>query len=282
MKEKSIKSLGLIGAGRMGTALVRGFLQAGILQIRQIIGSDPAESALDYLKQQTGVKTTSKNTEVVKQSEVILIAVKPEVMRFVLQEIKSFVGKDQLVISIAAGIPLRSIEDGLGQGCRVIRVMPNTPCLVNAGAAAFSLGKSATHEDAGFVRSLFGTVGLSVQVDEKHLDAVTGLSASGPAYVFLMIQALSDGGVKMGLPRSVATQLAAQTVLGAAKMVLEMKKHPSELKDMVTSPGGTTIAGLHVLEGRAFNAALIEAVEAATRRARELGNDSSKGKFPAE
>jgi pyrroline-5-carboxylate reductase len=271
MKEKSIKSLGLIGAGKMGTALVRGFLEAGIVQTGQIIASDPAESALDHLKQQTGVKTTSRNTEVAKQSEVILIAVKPDVMRSVLQQIKPFVGKDHLVISIVAGIALGAIEDSLGQGCRVVRVMPNTPCLVGAAAAPFSLGKDATTEDAGLVKALFGTVGLAVQVDEKHLDAVTGLSASGPAYVFLMIQALSDGGVKMGLPRSVASLLAAQTVFGAAKMVLEMKKHPGELKDMVASPGGTTIAGLHVLEARAFSAALMEAVEAATRRAKELG-----------
>ena len=276
MKEKSIKSLGLIGVGKMGIALVRGFLEAGILQTRQIMASDPAESALDHLKQQTGVKTIFKNTEVAKQSEVILIAVKPDVMRSVLQEIQPFVNKDQLVISIAAGIALKAIEDSLGQGCRVIRVMPNTPCLVGAAAAAFSLGKNATIEDAELVKALFGTVGLAVQVAEKHLDAVTGLSASGPAYVFLMIQAISDGGVKMGLPRSVATQLAAQTVFGAAKMVLEMKKHPSELKDMVTSPGGTTIAGLHVLESRAFSAALIEAVEAATQRAKELGKNSDQ------
>ncbi len=274
MKEKSIKSLGLIGAGKMGAALIRGLLEAGVLNAKQILVSDPAESALEQLKQQTEVKVTSRNAEVAKQSEIILIAVKPDVMRLVLQEIRPFVSKDQLVISIAAGITLKVIEESLDQGCRVVRVMPNTPCLVGAAAAAFSLGKNATPEDARLVKALFETVGLAVQVQEKHLDAVTGLSASGPAYVFLMIEALSDGGVKMGLSRPVATQLAAQTVFGAAKMVLEMKKHPAELKDLVTSPGGTTIAGLHALESRAFGAALIDAVEAATRKAKELGKNS--------
>jgi pyrroline-5-carboxylate reductase len=276
MKEKSIKSLGLIGAGKMGTALIRGLLEAKVLNAKQILASDPAESALEQLQQQTEVKTTSRNAEVAKQSEIILIAVKPEVMRPVLQEIRPFVGKDQLIISIAAGVTLKVIEESLDQGCRVVRVMPNTPCLVGAAAAAFSLGKNATLEDARLVKALFETVGLAVQVQEKHLDAVTGLSASGPAYVFLMIEALSDGGVKMGLSRSVATQLAAQTVFGAAKMILEVKKHPAELKDLVTSPGGTTIAGLHALENRAFGAALIDAVEAATRRAKELGENNEK------
>ncbi len=274
MKEKSIKSLGLIGAGKMGTALIRGLLETGVLNAKQISASDPAESALEQLKQQTEVRVTSRNAEVAKQSEIILIAVKPDVVRLVLQEIRPFVSKDQLVISIAAGITLKVIEEGLDQGCRVVRVMPNTPCLVGAGAAAFSLGKNATPEDVRFVKALFETVGLAVQVQEKHLDAVTGLSASGPAYVFLMIESLSDGGVKMGLSRPVATQLAAQTVFGAAKMVLEMKKHPAELKDLVTSPGGTTIAGLHALESRAFGAALIDAVEAATRKAKELGKNN--------
>ncbi|MCI0529636.1 MAG: pyrroline-5-carboxylate reductase [Nitrospira sp.] len=274
MKEKSIKSLGLIGAGKMGTALTRGLLETGVLNAKQILASDPAESALEQLKQQTEVRVTSSNAEVAKQSEIILIAVKPDVVRLVLQEIRPLVSKDQLVISIAAGITLKVIEEGLDQGCRVVRVMPNTPCLVGAGAAAFSIGKNATPEDARLVKALFETVGLAVQVQEKHLDAVTGLSASGPAYVFLMIESLSDGGVKMGLSRSVATQLAAQAVFGAAKMVLEMKKHPAELKDLVTSPGGTTIAGLHALESRAFGAALIDAVEAATRKAKELGKNN--------
>ncbi|MGH7273910.1 MAG: pyrroline-5-carboxylate reductase [Nitrospiria bacterium] len=276
MKLKSIKSLGVIGAGKMGSALIRGLLEAGVLTPGQLIASDSAEPALDQLKRETGVKTAGRNAELAKQSEIIVIAVKPDVLRSVLQEIRAFVGKDHLVISIAAGISLRVIEEALNPGCRVVRVMPNTPCLVRATAAAFSLGENATAEDAEQVKAIFGTVGLAIEMDEKHLDAVTGLSASGPAYVFLMIEALSDGGVKMGLPRPVALQLSAQTVFGAAKMVLEMKKHPGELKDLVTSPGGTTMAGLHALEGRAFRAALIEAVEAATRRAKELGKISEQ------
>lgn len=276
MKTLSAKSLGLIGAGKMGIALIRSFLEAGVLKTPQILASDPSESALDLLKQQTGVRTTPRNTEVARQSEIILIAVKPDTVQSVLQEIRSFADQSRLVISIAAGISLKTLQEGLGTGCRVVRVMPNTPCLVGAGAAAFSLGRYATPEDSERIRALFGTVGLAIELDEKHLDAVTGLSASGPAYVFLMIEALSDGGVKMGLPRSTATLLAAQTVFGAAKMVLEMKRHPAELKDQVTSPGGTTIAGLHALEKRRFRVALMEAVEEATRRARELSEGNKK------
>jgi pyrroline-5-carboxylate reductase len=273
MREKLIKSLGVIGAGRMGAALIHGLLKARVLEANQIMASDVEISVLDQLKTQTGIKVAGKNTEVAKQSEVILIAVKPDVVRTALQEIRPFVGKDHLIISIAAGVALKDIEANLSRGCRVVRVMANTPCLVGEAATAFSLGEHARPEDSELVKAIFETVGLAIQMDEKHLDAVTGLAASGPAYVFLMIEALSDGGVKMGLPRRVATQLAAKTVFGAAKMVLEMKKHPGELKDMITSPGGTTIAGLHALEERAFRAALIEAVEAASRRAKELGKN---------
>ena len=259
----------------MGSALIRGFLSAGLLSPKQVVASDPSESALSALKKKTNIRTVQSNTEVAKHADTILLAVKPEMVRPVLQEIRNSLQKGQLVVSIAAGTPLRVLEEVLPKGCRVIRVMPNTPCLVSETAAAFSLGKHATAADAARVETLFGSVGLAVELEERHLDAVTALSASGPAYVFLIIEALSDGGVKMGLPRDVSTQLAAKTVLGAAKMLLQMGLHPAELKDQVTSPAGTTIAGLHVLESRGVRAALIEAVEAAARRARELGREGS-------
>jgi pyrroline-5-carboxylate reductase len=192
-------------------------------------------------------------------------------MPAVLAEAKPSLRSSQLVISIAAGITLRAIAQGLGESTRLVRVMPNTPCLVGASATGFAPGAGATPEDAALVGKLFGAVGVVHRVPEQLLDAVTGLSGSGPAFAYLFIEALADGGVKCGLPRGVALELAAQTVLGAAKMVLETGQHPGALKDAVASPGGTTIAGLHALERAAFRAAAMDAVEAATQRAQELG-----------
>lgn len=272
-KSKGLRSLTVIGAGRMGSALIRGVLDAGLLGPKQVIAGDPSEAARDQLKRQCGVRTTGKNAEAVRDADVILLAVKPDRVRPVLQELRHSLRPGQLLLSIAAGVSLKALEANLPRGTRVIRAMPNTPSLVSEGATVFSRGKYARPADAAQVALLFGSVGVTLELDEKHLDAVTALSASGPAYVFLIIEALSDGGVKMGLPRKVAARLAAQTVLGAAKMALETGRHPGELKDQVTSPGGTTIAGLHVLEDRGLRGILMEAVEAATRRARELGKE---------
>ena len=273
MTVKSLKSIGLIGAGRMGSALIQSWLKSGIFVPEEVLASDPLDANLDQLREQTGIRTSSSNSEVARNCPVILLAVKPANVRSVLREIQPDMGETRLLISIAAGIRIQDLENILPSGCRVVRVMPNTPCLVSAAAVAFSRGKYATAEDATRVASLFGAVGLAIELDERHLDAVTALSASGPAYVFLLIEALSDGGVKMGLPRDVATQLAVQTVLGSARMVMEMDQHPRVLRDQVTSPGGTTQAGLQVLEDRKFREALIEAVESAARRARELSQE---------
>jgi pyrroline-5-carboxylate reductase len=195
-------------------------------------------------------------------------------MNALLEEIRPHVTDRHLVVSIAAGVTLRQLADGLGPRRRLIRVMPNTPCLVGASASAYTPGEAATAEDAALVEQLLHAVGVAIRVPETLLDAVTGLSGSGPAFVYLMIEALSDGGVRVGLPREVAAALAAQTVLGAAKMVLETGAHPGVLKDQVASPGGTTIAGLHALERGGVRGALMDAVEAATRRAAELGKSS--------
>ena len=266
------RRLGVIGAGKMGSALIRGILKAGVLSPDQITASDADAGLLSALKQDTGIKTTPDNSIVVKSSEIILLALKPDMIRPVLQKVKGSLTKDHLIVSIAAGVPIKAIEEVAGAEARIIRVMPNTPALIGQGAAAFSPGKRATKEDVENVKTILEAVGVAVELPEKHLDAVTGLSGSGPAFVFMVIEALADGGVKMGLPNAVAMLLAAQTVAGAAKMVLETKKHPGELKDQVASPGGTTIAGISQLERGGLRATLIEAVEAATKRSMELGN----------
>lgn len=264
------RRLGVIGVGKMGSALIRGILKARVLSPDKITAGDIDPDLLSALKKETDIKTTSNNLEVVKSAEIVLLALKPDMIRPVLMEVKGHLTEEHLLVSIAAGVPIKVIEEVAGTEMRIIRVMPNTPALIGQGAAAFSPGKKATREDVEDVKAILEAVGLAVELSEKHLDAVTGLSGSGPAFVFMVIEALADGGVKMGLPRAVAMQLAAQTVLGAAKLVLETKKHPGELKDQVASPGGTTIAGIAALERAGLRAAFIEAVEAATKRSIEL------------
>lgn len=236
----------------------------------QIIATDIDEVRLQTA-QQLGVQTMKSNPEAVQKSDIILLAVKPQVMDEVLGEISPHIDpKRHTVISIAAGIPIARMEEALPQGAPVVRVMPNTPAQVLEGASAVALGSHAGEQHREIAHAIFGASGLVVDVPEKLIDAVTALSGSGPAYVFVFIEALADAGVNLGLPRTVALKLTAQTLLGAAKMVLETGKHPGELKDMVTSPGGTTIAGLSVLESRAFRGAVIDAVASAHKRAKEL------------
>lgn len=235
------------------------------------MASDLSSGAREHFSEATGGKSTGSNPEVVKFASVVVLAVKPDQVTEVLKEVSPLFKEEQLLISIAAGITLKQMEEQLPSGARVVRVMPNTPALVGASASGLALGKSATDEDAKKVTELFASVGVAFQVKEPLLDAVTGLSGSGPAYACLMIEALSDGGVAAGLPREVATRLAAQTLLGTAKMVLETGLHPGTLKEMVTSPGGTTIDGLHELEKAGVRGALINAVRAASEKARKLG-----------
>ncbi len=264
------KRFGFLGAGRMATALAQGLATAGLTSPSSLIASDPLPAAREAFASTTGGGACETNAEVVSKSDVVVLAVKPQHMTQALADVRDAITDRHLVISIAAGIKLATIAAGLPRG-RLVRVMPNTPCLVGQGASAYCLGRSATAEDGALVERLLSAVGKCVPVDEKLLDAVTGLSGSGPAYAFVMIEALSDGGVRMGLPRNVATLLAAQTLRGAAEMLITSGEHPGVLKDQVASPGGTTIAGLQALETGGIRAALMAAVEAATLRSAELG-----------
>jgi pyrroline-5-carboxylate reductase len=264
-------TIGFLGAGKMATALAKGFINAGLTTPKQVIASDPVEAARKHFSEETGAKATESNGEIVQFANVLVLAVKPGNVKELLQEIGGDFSEKHLLVSIVAGVPIAKLESGLSASARVIRVMPNTPALVGSSATAFALGKSATEEDGKIVGRLFSAVGIAFQLKESLLDAVTGLSGSGPAYVYLMIEALSDGGVAAGLPRDVATKLAAQTVLGSAQMVLQTGQHPGVLKDAVTSPGGTTIEGLHELEKGKVRGAFINAVRAAAEKSKKLG-----------
>jgi pyrroline-5-carboxylate reductase len=263
--------IGFLGAGKMAAALAKGFVQARLVQPSQILASDPAAPARARFAEAVGATTTASNVEAVRFAEIVIVAVKPDQVREVLGEVRAELTARHRLISIAAGVTLERLESTLNPGARVVRVMPNTPALVGASATGFALGKSATPEDGQLTETLFGSVGIACQVKESLLDAVTGLSGSGPAFIFLVIEALSDGAVAAGLPRELATRLAAQTVFGSAKMVLETGVHPGALKDMVTSPGGTTIEGIHELERGGVRAAIIQAVRAAADKSRTLG-----------
>jgi len=263
--------IGVIGCGKMGTALMAGAIRAGVVAASEVIGVDIAPDARDHFAHATGARVHS-NISAVAACEVLLLCTKPLNVQAVMRELAAAsAGQPMVVVSIAAGITLAALEVAAGDSIRVIRAMPNTPALVGRGAAAYCLGSRATPADAAIARLLLESVGLAVEVPERLMDAVTGLSGSGPAYVYLVIEALADGGVQAGLARADALRLAAQTVLGAAAMVLETGEHPAVLKDMVTSPGGTTIAGLAELERHGLRAALLAAVTAATRRANDLG-----------
>jgi pyrroline-5-carboxylate reductase len=264
------KRIAFLGGGNMAEALIKGMLSAGVAKARQMVVTDTSPARLDYLKKYN-INTAKSNHEAVRQAELVLLCVKPQVMDAVMAEIATVADSKKLVISIAAGITISRIEKALTDNPRVIRVMPNTPALVLSGAAALAKGSSATNRDMALALEIFSAVGRAVVVDEKLMDAVTGLSGSGPAFVFTVIEALSDAGVKAGIPRPLALELAAQTVFGSAKMVLQTGEHPAKLRDMVTSPGGTTIAGIHELEKGKLRAVLMNAVEAATKRSRELG-----------
>ena len=262
---------GFVGAGQMAGALVRGMIRAGVAPPDRIAAYDISKEASGRLAHETEIAPSDSLPDLSRDSDVMILAIKPQVMPSVLEALRPTTGPDRLAVSIAAGVTLRTLADGLGAGTRLVRVMPNTPALVGEGASGYCVGPGATDDDVRLVRTLLEAVGRAYLVSEPLLDAVTGLSGSGPAFVFAAIEALSDGGVRMGLPREVATGLAAQTVLGAARLVLDSGEHTGTLKDRVASPGGTTIAGLHALERGGMRAALMDAVEAATLRSVELG-----------
>ena len=265
------KQVGVIGVGNMGEALVNGLLHGQVCKPEQIFCSDARPERQKEIRQVYGIKVTSRNTEVVKQSEILILAVKPQVMKPVIGEIAKYIDLSKLVISIAAGVPLSAIESCAEKELRLIRVMPNICVSVREGVSAIAAGKNVEKEDLTIAKTIFDSVGKSLFIGENLLDAVTGLSGSGPAYIFLIIDALADAGVRVGLARNDALILASQTILGAAKMQIETGEHPGKLKDMVTSPGGTSIAGLHALEEGGLRAALMNAVEAATQRSKALG-----------
>ncbi|MBM4038062.1 MAG: pyrroline-5-carboxylate reductase [Planctomycetes bacterium] len=271
------QTIGFLGAGKMGEALARGLLAGRRVTPDRVLMSDVDGKRLEDLARQLQVGIADGNAALVAASDVVMVALKPGVVRQVLPGLGNAIGSQKLVVSIAAGVTLRELEGMLGPGARVVRVMPNTPCLVGCGASAYALGSAATEADGRLVNEVFCSVGIAVAVPEALLDAVTGLSGSGPAFVALVIEGLADGGVLAGLPRETALKLAAQTVLGTARLVLETGRHPAVVKDMVASPGGTTIEGLKVLEEKRLRGALIQAVEAAARRSRELGAPSEDG-----
>jgi pyrroline-5-carboxylate reductase len=269
------KRIGFIGTGHMARALSRGFIKTKTILPERLFGYDVKPEASQKFANQTGGTAMDSFEKLVSNSDVVFLAVKPQQMSEVLHSIAALRahGFNPLWITIAPGIQIKTYLKDLGTSARLARVMPNTPCLVGEGVCGFCLSDGAKKDDAELALDLLSTVGLAIPFPERQLDAVAGLSGSGPAYVYMMIEAMADGGVKMGLSREQSLLLAAQTVLGAAKVVLQTGEHPDVLKDKVCSPRGTTISGVHSLERDGFRASVINAVEAATLRSREMGNE---------
>jgi len=271
------KIIAIIGTGNMGDALVSGLLGSGSSKPKNIICSDIRKDNLDAVKAKYKVRTTSSNIKAVSEADIVIYAVKPQLMAAVLKETGKKLDMSKLVISIAAGVPLAAMESCIDKDMRLIRVMPNIAAAVKEAATAIAAGEHATKEDIALAMEIFNSIGSCIFLKENYLmDAITGLSGSGPAYIFLIVDALADAGVKMGLSRQDSLFLAAQTVLGAAKLLIETQEHPGQLKDKVTSPGGTAIAGLATLESGGLRTTLIDAVEAATNRSKELGDLMTK------
>lgn len=264
------KRVGFIGGGNIGEALVRGLTRTGLIPSDRLMVADVRKERLDELHERYGVGTTTDNAALVRGVDVVILAVKPQILRDVLEEIAPEL-PDRLVVSVAAGVSTDVIRRHVPPGTRLIRAMPNTPALVLEGATALARAAGLRDGDLDTAREIFEAVGRVVVLDEDLMDAVTGLSGSGPAYIALVVEALADGGVKVGLDRRTAMTLATQTVLGAARLLIETEIHPGQLKDMVSSPGGTTIAGIHTLETGGLRRTLMDAVERATQRSRELG-----------
>jgi pyrroline-5-carboxylate reductase len=266
------KIIAIIGTGNMGDALVSGLIGSKSSKPKNIVCSDVRRDKLEQIKSRYKVRTTSNNLKAVSEADIVIYAVKPQLMAAVLIETSSKLDMSKLVISIAAGVPLAAMESCIEKNMRLIRVMPNIAAAVKEAATAIAAGEHATQEDIKLAMEIFNSIGKCIFLKENYLmDAITGLSGSGPAYIFLIVDALADAGVKMGLSRQESLFLAAQTVLGSAKLLIETREHPGQLKDKVTSPGGTAIAGLATLESGGLRTTLINAVEAATNRSKELG-----------
>jgi pyrroline-5-carboxylate reductase len=265
-----VKKLALIGAGKLGEGLLSGLLSSQLIPASRVVATVAHQPHADDLAKKYGVKAGTHNRAAVAGADLVLICLKPQQVKGFLHEVKKELGKDALIISAAASVTTGLIERELGHPARVVRSMPNTPCLIRQGMIAIARGKHATDDDVKIAQAIFGAMGRTVVVDEKHMDAITGLSASGPAYVYLIIESLAEGGVKLGLPRELSTELSAQTLLGASSLVLHTGEHPAKLKDMVTTPAGCTIDGLLELEEGGLRVTLIKAVVRAAERARQL------------
>lgn len=266
--------IGFIGGGAMAEALVAGITGSGLVGANRVLVSDVSEGRRRHLCEKYGITAEPENITVARRSDILILAVKPFVVGDVLEETAAYIGEEQTVISIAGGITTGYIEKKLTGKVPVVRVMPNTPALVGAGAAAVCCGRWAGDEHRETALALFGAVGMAVAVPEKLMDAVTGISGSGPAYMYVIVEAMADAGVRAGLPRDTALVLASQTMLGAARMILETGRHPGVLKDMVTTPGGTTIEGLFALEEGSLRATIGKAVAGACRRSREMSGEN--------
>jgi len=267
---QSIRKLALIGAGKLGEGLLSGMLGSQFVSTAQVEATVAHQPRADFLAQKHGVKAHTNNKQAVSGANLVLICLKPQQVAGFLGETKTHLRRDTVIISAAASVTTAMIERELGHAARVVRAMPNTPCLIRQGMTAIAAGKHATERDVLLAREIFSSMGRTVIVDEKHMDAITAVSASGPAYVYMMIESLAEGGVKMGLPRELSTELSAQTLLGASAMVLETGEHPAKLKDVVTTPAGCTIDGLLELEEGGLRVTLIKAVVRAAQRARQL------------
>ena len=266
------KTVAVLGAGKLGEALITGMLDAGIVSKKQFIATAAHAERLDQLRNKLGIETTLSNGEAVRKAQIVLLCLKPQTVEEVLRQVADDLTPNHLVISVAASVTIRFMENILEKPVPLIRTMPNTPCLIKKGMTAISPGRYAKPDHVAQAQQIFNAIGRSLILDEKHMDAVTALSASGPAFVYIIIESFAEAGVKVGLPREVATQLAAQMVLGASSMVLETGEHPAKLKDIVTTPAGCTIDGILELEEGGLRVTLIKAVVRATHRARELVN----------
>lgn len=269
-KDSGIRKLAVIGTGKLGEGLLSGMLSSQWLPVGRVVATVAHQPRANYLAEKYGIKAHTDNADAVAGADLVLIALKPQQVRAFLREVKKSLSKDALIISAAASVTTGHIENELGHPARVVRAMPNTPCLIRHGMTALARGQHATDADVKVAQEIFAAMGRTVVVDEKHMDAITGLSASGPAYVYMIIESLAEAGVKLGLPRELSTELSAQTLLGASALVLHTGEHPAKLKDVVTTPAGCTIDGLLELEEGGLRVTLIKAVVRAAQRAKQL------------